>query len=233
MRRLISVTLAAALWLLSLSYLGKLISSKDRSPPPIEMQLVELPPTLSAASAQIASPSQPSHPRVLTQPQPMTAPTHPRHARGGSTSLPLRPAVASHEIPPTARRDEQPAPEHLAESAGAAVARNNPLNEPHSHPASSGNAHAEASTQAAQLLSQPLPTLPDDLREQAYQAVALARFVIHADATFDVELIKPTSYPRLNAILLDALRKWRFTPATENGHPVQSQRQVRVHFDVQ
>jgi protein TonB len=102
-----------------------------------------------------------------------------------------------------------------------------------SDPAPSGIARAEPSTQAAQLLSQPLPALPDDLREQAYQAVALARFVIHADATFDVELIKPTPYPRLNAILLDALRKWRFTPATENGRPVQSQQQVRVRFDVQ
>ncbi|TDG21875.1 energy transducer TonB [Paraburkholderia silviterrae] len=99
--------------------------------------------------------------------------------------------------------------------------------EPQHAPSSSGGI-----SQQAWLLAQPLPELPDDLREQGYQAVAVARFAVHADGTFDVELLKPTQIPRLNQILLTTLRQWRFFPAMENGHPVESHQDVRVHFNV-
>ncbi|TDN61436.1 TonB family protein [Paraburkholderia sp. BL10I2N1] len=91
---------------------------------------------------------------------------------------------------------------------------------------------AQSGVMQARVLSQPLPVLPDDLREVAYQAVAVARFVVHVDGTFDVELVKPTQNPRLNQILLETLRTWRFFPAMDNGHPVESHRDVRVHFNV-
>ncbi|WP_236067020.1 energy transducer TonB [Paraburkholderia haematera] len=85
---------------------------------------------------------------------------------------------------------------------------------------------------AAHSISQPLPELPDDLREQAYQTVATARFAIHVDGSADVELIKPTSNPRLNQILIEALRRWRFFPAMQAGHPIESRQDIRVHFNV-
>src|SRR6266702_2745658 len=85
---------------------------------------------------------------------------------------------------------------------------------------------------AARSISQPLPELPGDLREQAYQTIATARFVIHVDGSVDVELIKPTPNPRLNQILLQALRKWRYSPAIQGGHPVETRQDVRVHFNV-
>jgi protein TonB len=85
---------------------------------------------------------------------------------------------------------------------------------------------------AAHAISQPLPELPDDLREQAYQTVATARFAIHVDGSVEVDLIKPTSNPRLNQILLETLRKWRFFPAMQAGHPVESRQDIRVHFNV-
>ncbi|PTB17043.1 energy transducer TonB [Trinickia symbiotica] len=84
----------------------------------------------------------------------------------------------------------------------------------------------------ARLIAQPLPELPDDMREEGYQFVAIARFVIHADGTFDVELIKATPNARLNQILMTTLHEWRFVPATEAGHPVESHQDVRVHFNV-
>ncbi|MFM0154031.1 energy transducer TonB [Paraburkholderia sediminicola] len=85
---------------------------------------------------------------------------------------------------------------------------------------------------AAHAISQPLPELPDDLREQAYQTVATARFAIHVDGSVQVDLIKPTSNPRLNQILLETLRKWRFFPAMQAGHPIESRQDIRVHFNV-
>jgi periplasmic protein TonB len=84
----------------------------------------------------------------------------------------------------------------------------------------------------ARVLSQPMPVLPDDLREQGYQLTAVAHFTVHADGSFEVELVKPTQNPRLNQILLETLHHWRFFPAMENGHPVESEQEVRVHFSV-
>ena len=84
----------------------------------------------------------------------------------------------------------------------------------------------------AHVILQPLPSLPDDLREDAFQAVATARFSVHRDGSVDVELIKPTHNPRLNQLLLDALKKWRFFPAMKNGAAVESTQDIRVHFNV-
>lgn len=88
------------------------------------------------------------------------------------------------------------------------------------------------STTTARSLSQPLPSLPDDLRAQAYRTVATARFTIHADGSVDVELIQATPSPRLNQLLLDTLRRWRFFPALRDGRPVESTQDIRVHFNV-
>jgi len=68
-------------------------------------------------------------------------------------------------------------------------------------------------------------------RHQA-SAVAVARIDIHADGTIEVELSKPTQNPRLNALLLETLHKWRFFPAMQDGHPVESHQDVRAHFNV-
>ncbi|PRE45458.1 hypothetical protein C6P97_07580 [Burkholderia multivorans] len=77
-----------------------------------------------------------------------------------------------------------------------------------------------------------MPVLPDDLREFAYQAVALARFRIHPDGTVNVELVRPTQNPRLNQLLMETLKNWRFFPAMKDGHPVESEQDIRVHFNV-
>ncbi|WP_234486522.1 energy transducer TonB [Paraburkholderia aspalathi] len=112
-----------------------------------------------------------------------------------------------------------------------------PAAEPPAGPSSEERANATPSATSsgeatAHAIAQPLPELPDDLRDQAYQTVATARFAIHVDGSVDVELIKPTSNPRLNQILLETLRKWRFFPAMQAGHPVESRQDIRVHFNV-
>ncbi|HEY3599969.1 MAG TPA: energy transducer TonB [Paraburkholderia sp.] len=106
-------------------------------------------------------------------------------------------------------------------------------------PAHAGSSQADAPATSttsgngpAHAIIQPLPSLPDDLREDAFQAVATARFSIHPDGSVDVELIKPTHNPRLNQLLLDALKKWRFFPAMKNGQAVESSQGIRVHFNV-
>lgn len=84
---------------------------------------------------------------------------------------------------------------------------------------------------SAQAIAQPLPAIPDDLRQDAMNEVATARFHIAADGSVTVELIKPTQNPRLNRLLLGTLKFWKFSPAISDGKPVASEetRNVRVN----
>jgi protein TonB len=77
-----------------------------------------------------------------------------------------------------------------------------------------------------------MPQIPDELREAAFSSTALARFHIAADGSATVELAKPTPNPRLNLILLDSLKKWRFIPAIKNGKPVASTEEIVVKIEV-
>jgi protein TonB len=158
---------------------------------------------------------QPAAPTVLTAP---VAPD--------TQHTPLTPQTPS--APPAAQ-----APPAAPSAAAAAAAP--------AEPAPSAQTPARSATQdssssagngTAHPILQPLPSLPDDLREDAFQAVATARFSVHRDGSVDVELIKPTHNPRLNQLLLDALKKWRFFPAMKNGEAVESTQDIRVHFNV-
>ncbi|MFM0010427.1 TonB family protein [Paraburkholderia sediminicola] len=134
--------------------------------------------------------------------------------RSVQSATPAQSAPTVQESKPTAEppaRAASPSSEERANATPSAT--------------SSGEATARA-------IAQPLPELPDDLRDQAYQTVATARFAIHVDGSVDVELVKPTANPRLNQILLETLRKWRFFPAMQAGHPVESRQDIRVHFNV-
>ena len=136
--------------------------------------------------------------------------------------MPPLPAIKPPPTPPEppSAAAQQPTPDTAkpADTSTTSAATPSP---------SSGTGNAPA-----RLLSQPLPDLPNDLREAAYRATAIARFTVHANGSADVELIHPTPIPRLNQILLDALHRWRFAPAMQNGRPVESHQDVRVHFNV-
>ncbi|MES2677845.1 MAG: hypothetical protein V4612_06010 [Pseudomonadota bacterium] len=79
----------------------------------------------------------------------------------------------------------------------------------------------------------PLPKIPDDLRNEAFQNYAIARFHIAADGSFTVELIKPCSNPKLNFLLLESLKKWQFIPEKHLGIFVATTKDVRVEFKVE
>ena len=45
-----------------------------------------------------------------------------------------------------------------------------------------------------------------------------------------VQLLQTSGYPRLDEAALAALKKWRFTPAVENGQPVPSAQVLPIRF---
>jgi periplasmic protein TonB len=100
-------------------------------------------------------------------------------------------------------------------------------------PAAPHNIVVPDQNRSAQAIAQPIPDIPDDLREEALNEIAKARFHIAADGSVTVELIKPTQNPRLNRLLLEKLKFWKFAPAIVGGKPVASTEDVvvRVHVN--
>lgn len=225
MRRVFAVLVAALAWLGVLVAVGHWLGPSTPAPPheqPLEMRVVELenPPP---APALPPPPKEPVRRALPAASQSAIKPPKPVAPRAGA----LPEHIASK--PPDAR------PAQSTESSPASPTNDSanhvtpaPATEKQNAPATT----ASTGDSAAHPIAQPLPELPDDLREQAYQTVATARFTIHTDGSIDVDLIKPTPSPRLNQILLEVLHKWRFFPAMQSGHPIESRQDIRVHFNV-
>ncbi|HTY79994.1 MAG TPA: energy transducer TonB [Candidatus Bathyarchaeia archaeon] len=84
----------------------------------------------------------------------------------------------------------------------------------------------------ARALYKPMPEIPESLRRRTIDVVALARFRVAADGSAQVDLVEPTSEPDLNRALLEALRRWRFFPAMQDGKPVASSVDIRIPVSV-
>jgi len=85
----------------------------------------------------------------------------------------------------------------------------------------------------ARAIYAPTPTIPDELREDVFQAVAIAHFRVSPDGTVEVTLEQPTRNPRLNQILLNTLRQWKFFPALRDGIAINSEFDIRIPVSVQ
>jgi len=200
--------------------------------PPIDAQLIEQ--SVPAATQ--------GRPAAVHKPKPVT-PVRPQEA-------PVMPEVSKHtEQNPAAQRAE------VTTNAAVALPSASAPSGAHVTPGEgqakgAGNTSANSGTQAgsydgkgssrgnlyassgARAIVRPMPQIPDDLREVAFNSTALARFNIAVDGTAKVELVKSTPNPRLNRILLDSLRKWRFTPAIKNGNPVASIEEIVIKIEV-
>jgi|WetSurMetagenome_2_1015567.scaffolds.fasta_scaffold00709_4 periplasmic protein TonB len=108
----------------------------------------------------------------------------------------------------------------------------NPVSTAPQAAATTSNIPVPDSNRSAQPSAQPLPVIPDDLRQDAMSEVATARFHIAFDGSVTVELVKPTQNPRLNRLLLQSLKSWRFIPAISDGKPVASVEVIVVRVQV-
>ena len=84
----------------------------------------------------------------------------------------------------------------------------------------------------AHAIYQPAPQIPDDLREEIINTVAVARFHVAKDGTTKVALIQPTPNVRLNQVILEALKEWKFFPAMTDGQPQDSTMDIRIPIQV-
>ena len=230
-RRLLFVIPAAiAIWAILLSGFS-LILMRTKAPPaemkPIEARLVEIPPAVGGLQGNGGA----VHPAAPAIPHPKPVPVVKPHPLAHPKKVaPLPPVIRSPYG--TEKSTEAPGVEEKP-GAGAGSATE-------SGASSSGSGTGEGSgggigtdTTGARAIYAPTPVIPDDLREDVMQTEAVARFNVSFDGISEVTLEKPTSSPRLNQVLLDTLKQWKFFPAVKNGVAIASTFEVRIPITVQ
>ena len=229
LRRLLFVIPAAiAIWAILLSAFS-LILMRTKAPPaelkPIEARLIEIPPAVGGLQGNGGAPPAPAipHPKPVpvVKPHPVA---HPKKV------APLPPVIRS----PYGTEKSTEAPS-VGEKPGASTG-----SATESGTSSGGSGTGEGSgtgigtdTVGAHAIYAPTPVIPDDLREDVMQTEAVAHFNVSFDGTSEVTLAKPTSSPRLNQVLLDTLKQWKFFPAVKNGVAIASSFDVRIPITVQ
>jgi len=184
----------------------------------VEAQLVEvLPP--KPAGLQGGPAAAPIKPKVVEKPHPKTVATHhpkveapPVISPSETSDVGTGPSVPTTSGPPSGKEAAVGIPGGTGVGSGAGI----------------GN---DAS--GARAIYAPTPTIPDELRENVFQAVAIAHFKVGPDGTVEVTLAQPTPNPRLNQILLNTLKEWRFFPAMKDGIAINSEFDVRIPITVQ
>ncbi len=203
--------LALLLWLALLWGVGFLLAAPHPvapPPAPLDAQLIELPPPPAPPKPQVVTPPQPVHavtPRNVTPPVTPVAQPTPALPK---VALPSPPAAD----PPPAKADPAPPP-------------------PPPAPAAKGP--AGTAQMGARALYQPKPVLPESLRDSPVHVTVQARFHIQADGSARVELTRPAPDPRINQLILNTLKTWRFFPAIEAGKPVASTLDISLPIDVE
>lgn len=240
---IVAAVLGTIAWGLFLVAMGRGLLAmpvpEPKPEPPLQMSIVDLPdPAPTQPAAMPGSPSTVARTQEASPPKQQSvkpARTDPPPARTPMAARPFAPKT--HTPAASAAPDAAPAAATVSRTENATAdahpsspdSRDTAVDPKTTDPAADESTRGDSPARA---IAQPLPAVPDDLREQAYRTVAIAYLVIHTDGSVAVELVKPTPYPRLNQILVETLRGWRFAPALHNGHPAETQQDVRVHFNV-
>ena len=230
-----------------LSQLGILKVGKTRRD--LEVKLVKLPPAPKKATPpkpkrRTAKP-RPATRKVATKPSatPKANPNQPKlvaaapapgdNGSGGDivnngTGQTGQVTAPTNPTTPTKTQDTTPTPQPTP-TPTPQTAPTPPKPEPTPPPAP--KPHVPELT-AARPLSQPKPSIPDELRDANLNATFRALFTVHADGSADVKMTSSTGNSTLDQLALDAARQWTFQPATEDGQPVESYLRLAVEFEV-
>jgi protein TonB len=224
-RRLIwTLPTALLIWLALLIGFSRMLELTAPPPPElkaVEARIVELPPEVGGLQGGPAPAAAPK-PQPIVKPEVRPRPiVHPR-ARSKPLAPPVMPSAtgtAKSEAPPAEPSGSVPThPEGTGVPGGTGT----------------GSAAGLGSdTAGARAIYAPTPTIPDDLREDALDTIAIAHFKVGYDGQVEVALVKPTSNPELNQILLDTLKQWKFFPAMRSGVAIPSEFDVRIPVTVQ
>src|SRR4029453_332125 len=186
-------------------------------PPPVRVEVMEIPAAIQPAV-------RPPAPQVVP-----SRPVSPRQAEPAKPAQEGPRAPTPTDTAPESTPSAEPTPSPQIETSSSQLARSGPQLPATPPPAAQSAATGVPSAappgggqMGARAIFKPLPEIPDSLRRRSIDLVALARFKVAVDGSAPVELIEPTTDPELNHALLDSLKRWRFFPAMQNGKPVAS-----------
>lgn len=160
------------------------------------------------------------------------------------TAHPERPRSVPHHQPkpdprPRPRPVSRPVPQRIVQVPLATTSPPVPVETPPPEetpappePSPPTNDLPGGGSMGAHAIYQPAPQIPDDLREEAIHTTAVARFHVASDGTTQVELLRATPNPRLNQVILETLKTWKFFPAMTDGKPQDSQVDLRIPIEV-
>jgi protein TonB len=219
------IPLSIAIWAILLSGFS-LILMQTKAPPaelqPIEARLIDIPKAVGGLQGNGGAihPAAPAVPKA----KPIVKPHPVAHVK---KVAPLPPVIRSPYG--TEKATEAPGVEEKpgATTGGTESGASSSSGE------GSGGGGIGTDTVGARAIYAPTPVIPDDLREDVMQTEAVAHFNVSFDGTSEVTLAKPTSSPRLNQVLLEALKQWRFFPAVKDGVAIVSSFDVRIPISVQ
>jgi len=230
------IPVSLILWAALLTLFALLLERTAPSPPelaPAEVRIVELPPTAGLQGGGAVQ-----HPAVAPSKLGVETPKPKPHIKIRRAAPP---PVKVHPAKPKALTAPllPPSPSGTAQEPTGGSSPAGPVST--STEATSAGAGRGAGSGAgigsdsggARAIYAPKPVIPDSLREDAFQTVAVARFKVTYDGQVQVTLITPTESPQLNEVLLETLRQWRFFPATKSGVAVDSQFDLRIPISVQ
>jgi len=88
-------------------------------------------------------------------------------------------------------------------------------------------------TEDAQPSNQVYPDIPDDLKTDDYQSFVRVKVDIDSNGSFTVTLVSSSGDEEIDRRVLDALKKWKWSPALSDGVPIESTERFRFNFEVQ
>jgi len=249
------VPLAALLTLVGLMSFLRLLEGPEAvtpEPRPLEVQVVMPPPAIGPAPLAPRGSARPVPSPPVSERRPVERrlepppPASARQIEPGPESVssprpevanpvvesrdapPPLPAASPQPVVPSGPLGKEPGPRPAGApgaSQAPAAAASNPVPGVRGGSLSGGSAGARA-------IYQPLPEIPEALRHRSVEITTVARFRVAANGSAQVELTEPTADPDLNRAVLEALRRWRFFPAMQDGKPVTSTLDIRIPISV-
>jgi protein TonB len=124
--------------------------------------------------------------------------------------------------PPAKTPETQPMPTQLAPAA----------TQPAVPPPTPPKPKPTGPTRDAQPANQVQPEIPDSLKSGDYKSFVRVRVEISADGSFTPILRTSSGNPEIDKRVLEALKRWKWQPALQNGEPVDSVQLFKFEFEV-
>ncbi|BCM89325.1 hypothetical protein IAD21_01171 [Abditibacteriota bacterium] len=200
-----------------------------------------------------------SNPANYSTPLPQSQPTQPPFAEGTpearATLQPPAPTPAPLPDPtatPTPRPTATPVPEptNTPRPKPTNTPRPDPTNTPKPEPTNTprpeptntprptprpeptNTPRPRGATRKAIPVRQPQPDIPDSLKDSSFKSSVSVTVSIDADGSSSPSLRGTSGNAQIDALVLSALRRWRWKPALEDGVPVASSQRFRFDFVV-